>query len=408
MTNFNRIADKISKLSESQIQALFESMSNDNNILGSIIESLTSGILIADNDWIPIFSNKAGERFMQSGLWHDSPSENLRLFEITKDKNIAQFFKTCFELNKTNVSEEFTVATSNGTVRFVTVSVTPLVQNGRVSGNIIIIRDITEKRNQEILLRRMESLASLTNLAASVAHEIKNPLGAISIHIQLLQKSVAKARSSGGVLPDEKFLEKYLDIVNEEIDNLNKIVVDFLFAVRPVSAKLELLCPSDILKSLAEFLKPEYEAENIQLDIELDAEKTKLLLDEKLFREVIVNLSQNAIYAIKENSANISRGQFKIKAFVKDDKYLIELSDNGCGMTEETASKIFEPYYTTKASGTGLGLTTVYKIIKEFSGDITVKSAEGKGTVFCISLPVPQVTKRCLPYPGENEKDAQK
>ena len=406
MTNINRISGRISKLSDSQIQALFESMSNDNNVLSSIIESLTSGILVVDSNWNTIFSNKAGERFIMFGSHYDSSIEKIPLFEIVKDKDIAGFFKNCFDLNKTNVSEEFTVSTSNGTIRFVTITITPLISSEQLSGNVIIIRDITEKRNQEILLHRMESLASLTNLAASVAHEIKNPLGAISIHIQLLQKSIARARENGNEIPDKKFVENYLDIINEEIDNLNKIVVGFLFAVRPVSAKLELLHPAQIIKKLIDFLKPEYEKENIKVEVDLYSDEIKLLLDEKLFREVIVNLSQNAIYAIKENEANIEEGVFKLHTFVKDDKYIIEISDNGCGMSEEKMAKIFEPYYTTKATGTGLGLTTVYKIIKEFSGEINVKSEEKKGTSFTIMLPVPQLNKKLLSYRENENKDS--
>ena len=292
-----------------------------------------------------------------------------------------------------------------------------IVTNDKLNGSIIVVRDITEKRNQEILLRRMESLASLTNLAASVAHEIKNPLGAISIHIQLLQKAIAKARENEDILPDRKFVENYIDVVNEEIDNLNKIVVDFLFAVRPVSANLELLHPNSIIEKLIDFLKPEYEKEGISINVSLCPEDTRLLLDEKLFREIIVNLSQNAIHAIKEKSETDknttatksfnnrdleSIGIIEVTSVIRDDKYCLTITDTGCGIPKEKLNKIFEPYYTTKATGTGLGLTTVYKIVKEFKGDISVKSVTGEGTSFIISLPVPQLNKRLLAY---NESD---
>lgn len=399
MAKYNRISDKLAKLSESQIQSLFEILNDDNKMLMSIIESLTSGILVVNEQWISVLANKAIERFI---LFSKHPNEsvnlNCRLHEIIKDKSIASFFENCFVNNKTNVFEEFSVSTSGGTIKFITITVMPLICNKESCGNIIVVRDITQKRNQEILLHRMESLASLTNLAASVAHEIKNPLGAISIHIQLLQKSISKARQNDNLLPDKKFVENYLDVVNEEIDNLNKIVVDFLFAVRPVSANLELLHPNEIILKLVEFLKPEYEKEKIKIDVELCKENVKLLIDEKLFREVIVNLSQNAIYAINENLSNIENGMLLISSKLKDDKYILTISDNGCGMTEEKISKIFEPYYTTKATGTGLGLTTVYKIIKEFSGDIIVKSEEKKGTIFIISIPMPQLDKKLLAY----------
>lgn len=404
MSNFNtRISEKISKLSDSQIQGLFEAMSSDNQMLNSIIQSLTSGILIVNNDWIPVHLNKAVDRFV---LFTTDPldanNEKLSLSQIVKDEDISAFFKDCQELNKTNVSEEFTISKNGGSTRFITITVTPFLSNDELAGNIIIFRDITEKRSQEILLHRMESLASLTNLAASVAHEIKNPLGAISIHIQLLQKAIAKAREKDNQIPDKKFVENYLDIVNEEIDNLNKIVVDFLFAVRPVSANLELLHPNQIIEKLVDFLKPEYDKENIALEVELCKEDTRLLLDEKLFREVIVNLSQNAIYAIKENK-KVKKGLLNIKTYIKDDRYHLEISDNGCGMSQEKLSRIFEPYYTTKATGTGLGLTMVYKIIKEFSGDINVESEPDKGTAFFITIPVPQLDRRLLSFDAEKE-----
>lgn len=403
MTNSNtKIFEKISKLSDSQIQQLFEAMHTDNMMLSSIIESLTSGVIIVDNEWVPVLANKAAERFIPLSMHvYDANTDSLKLFKIVKDEDISKFFKSLSESNKTNVSEEFTLSTSGGNIRFITVSVTPLVTNEQLNGSIIVVRDITEKRNQEILLHRMESLASLTNLAASVAHEIKNPLGAISIHIQLLQKAIAKARENENQLPDKKFVENYIDVVNEEIDNLNKIVVDFLFAVRPVSANLELLHPNGVIEKLIDFLKPEYEKENIQLKVNLCPEDPRLLLDEKLFREVFVNLSQNAIHAIKDKHVSDSEGLIEVSSTVRDDKYLFTISDNGCGMPEDKLNKIFEPYYTTKATGTGLGLTTVYKIIKEFSGDITVKSVEGEGTSFILSIPVPQLNKRLLSYNEE-------
>lgn len=404
MTNFNtRIADKISKLSDSQLQTLFEALSSDNMMLSSIIESLTSGVMIVDNDWVPVLSNKAVERYVPLTMHtSDATAEGIQIFKLIKDKDISFFFKNCCELNKTNISEEFTVSTSSGTVRFITITVSPLITNDQLNGNIIVVRDITEKRNQEILLHRMESLASLTNLAASVAHEIKNPLGAISIHIQLLQKAIAKARDNEDKLPDKKFVENYIDVVNEEIANLNKIVVDFLFAVRPVSANLELLHPNAIIEKLIDFLKPEYEKENVKLNVALCPEDTRLLLDEKLFREVIVNLSQNAIHAVNEKNSPDQDKIIEITSVIRDDKYVLSITDNGCGISEEKLNKIFEPYYTTKATGTGLGLTTVYKIIKEFSGDISVKSIVGEGTSFIISIPVPQLNKKLLAY---NESD---
>ena len=112
-----------------------------------------------------------------------------------------------------------------------------------------------------------------------------------------------------------------------------------------------------------------------------------------------MNLSQNSLAAIKSKQENLDKvqtGLFKIECLCNDNKFLIIVSDNGCGMNSQTVSKIFEPYYTTKANGTGLGMTMVYKIVKEFSGEINVDSIENEGTVFTMSFPLPQKDTKLL------------
>ena len=193
-------------------------------------------------------------------------------------------------------------------------------------------------------------------------------------------------------MPGKKFVEDHIDVVNEEIEHLNKLVMDFLTAVRPVKATLELKDPDKILSDLVVFLKPEFNKSGIKMNFDPSGKSQRIMLDEKLFREVLVNLTQNAIAAMEGK-----RGALCIRSCVKEDNYLLTVQDNGSGMDEETSSHVFEPYYTTKANGTGLGLTTVYKIIKEFRGDIRVNSAKGRGTVFTITLPVPQHNIKLLP-----------
>ena len=397
MTSFNKsVAQKLSKLSDAQIQKLFYSIAGERDALSSIIDSLPLGLIILDKNYKLFLANKAAERALPFTVRPLPKNGSSYLWEFIGDQEIAGFLKSCFEKNKSSASEEFSFQTSGGSTRFTSITLSPLVREENLDGIIIAARDITERRNQEILLRRMESLAGLTNLAASVAHEIKNPLGAISIHIQLLQKAIKKARESDGQLPDQKFLEKYLEVVNDEISNLNKIVMDFLFAVRPVNANLELLQPNPLLQKFADFFAPEFSSKSVEIKTDLCAECPRLLLDQKLFREIVANLAQNALAAIQEKFAGQSGGLFEIHSAVQDGKFVILIKDNGAGMSAETVARVFEPYYTTKASGTGLGLTMVYKIVKEFSGDIQVESKEGQGTAFIITLPIPQTNTRLL------------
>lgn len=394
-----RINQKASKLSNEQLLSIINELYSENESLYSLIDSLSNGLLIVDNNFCLLRNNLIVESRIPFSVHLDEIKDsNNPLWEYIEDEEIAGFFKNCMEKEITNSTEEFSTVTSGGSVRFLNISISPLMQEGNLCGKIILVNDITHKKNQDVRLHRMENLANLTNLAAGMAHEIKNPLGAMSIHIQLIQKALVKARENDS-LPEKKFLENHLDVVNEEIEHLNKLVMDFLLAVRPVNANLELKIPDTIIKNVIEFIRPEFLNCGIQIETKFEGNSKKIMLDEKLFRDVIINLTQNSLAAIKtriaENQKNYS-GVFEIQTFINDNKYIIVLSDNGCGMNENTVSKIFEPYFTTKANGTGLGMTMAYKIVKEFSGEILVDSKENKGSKFTLSFPIPQKDTKLL------------
>lgn len=384
-----RITSKITKLPPEKIESIFDTLYSENENLISILESLNTGLMICDKNWNLQLANKAVDRFIPNKARKET-TQSIKIWDCIDDEDISEFIKTCAKKQKLNVSEEFTTVSNSGLSRIVSVTIQGFVQNSRLTGFIIKIDDITEKKSQEVLLRRIENLTSLTNLAASVAHEIKNPLGSISIHIQLIQKAIAKARSTDGKLPDEKFTDKYLAIVNEEIDRLNKIIVDFLFAVRPISAQIESVDINKLIESFIDLIVVEAEKQKISVKTELESGIPHLLIDSKLFRQILMNLGQNAIAAMKDG------GKILVSTQKKADKVLVTFSDTGIGMDKQTLSRIFEPYYTTKVTGTGLGLTMVYKIIKEFGGNIDVHSEVGEGTIFVITLPIPQTEKHLI------------
>lgn len=392
-----RVKQKAEKLSKEQVLSLLEDVADENESLYSVLESLSTGLLIIDDEFRLLRYNTIAESWLSfSEHLEDILGSDKVIWEYIKDEEIAAFLRKCMEKNITNSSEDFSTVTPGGSVRFLTITISPLVNEGELNGKVILVRDITEKKNQDILLHRMENLANLTNLAAGMAHEIKNPLGAISIHIQLIQKALEKARENQDKLPPPKFVENHIDIVNDEIDHLNKLVMDFLLAVRPIKAQLELKDPDKLIDGLVSFFKPEFNKEGIQVDFRESAGQKKILLDEKLFRDVIMNISQNALAALRTKYQGREGGRFSIINKIEGNKFIITILDNGCGMSDETVAKIFEPYYTTKANGTGLGMTMVYKIIKEFSGEIIVDSKEGEGTAFTISFPIPQKDAKLL------------
>lgn len=394
----NRVIDMLPKLSAEEVQRVLKAVSNKNRMLDSIIESLSTGLIIVDRSWKVLQKNKAAKRLLFTMPIDENRLEKEPIWELLSEPEISEWLKETFESQKSNVREDFTTTSSDGSVRFLTVSVISFVKETEISGNIIRIEDVTQQKSKDVLLRRMENLAGLTNLAAGMAHEIKNPLGAISIHIQLIQKAIQKSRNKDGMLPEKKFLEDHLDIVNDEISKLNDLVMDFLFAVRPVNAQVTLSNPDSVIENISDFLRPEFEKSKVALKTVLCPEKIRLLIDEKLLRQVLINIAQNAFAAIqsKMNSEECFEGEIAFSSEIKQDHYELVISDNGCGMDKETQNRIFEPYFTTKANGTGLGMTMVYKIIKEFNGDIQVQSELGKGSAFKISLPIPQTETKLL------------
>ncbi|OJF77654.1 MAG: two-component sensor histidine kinase [Treponema sp. CETP13] len=417
MKNFvKRATAKVSKLAPDQVEKLFDSITIENEAMDAVIESLGTGLMVCNLDWQLIMSNKALERMIPlkqrySEYRYAESVSPYPVWEIVTEPNIASFLKSCSQSQKNYFSEEFEISISENVIRILTINIMPLVQQKKMSGYILKVEDISEERKKEIRMRRMENLASLTNLAASVAHEIKNPLGAISIHIQLMQKAIKKSRSGDGKLPPQNITEHYLEIVNDEIERLNQIVVDFLYAVRPLKATLEPIDPNEYLKNFASFIRTELTDKNIDLELKLMEKPPHIMVDVKLFKQVLMNLVQNAIAAMlnKEDCDSYEleeKGSSKlwIGTHVKDDRFYFTIIDNGCGMNEETQKRIFEPYFTTKAKGTGLGMTMVYKIVREFSGDISVKSFLGEGTCFVISIPVPQKELRLLEYTKTKNK----
>ena len=393
-----KVIQFLPKLSDEQVKRVLLEVSNEHQLLLSLIDSLPTGIIIVSKDWKIRQLNKFAERTVFSSVMDDSKYDAEPVWAYISEPEIRDFLKNACENNLSNIVEEFSVSDRNSSVKFLVVSVMPFISEKVLSGSIIKIEDITQKRKKEIFQRRMEHMNGLTTLAAEMAHEIKNPLAAISIHIQLIQKAVQKKRNSDGKLPDKKFLEEHLEIVNQEVDVLNKLVMDFLFAVRPVKPNLSLIDPSSVIEDIIKFCKPEFEKNSVDFSFIPSEKRQRILIDEKLFRDVVMNITGNALHAVKSKFSENSESNLKTneKALIEisnnyiDENYVLKISDNGCGMDEETLSKVFEPYFTTKASGTGLGLTMSYKIIKEFNGDISVESEKGKGTIFTIKIPVPQ------------------
>jgi signal transduction histidine kinase len=375
-----------------QVKAIVNDLVEGNKVLETVLSSLPAGIMVSDINHELLFINTQARRFLKiSG----NDFLERKIWKAVGDKDISKFIEKNL-ISQDRIDEKDFNIQIGDIVKTLALSILPLVDRGKIKGSFISLEDVTEKRAAAFRLRRAESLASLTTLAAGVAHEIKNPLGSISIHIQLMQKCL---NSENEVCKDD--LMEYLNVVNEEVDRLNQIVVNYLFAVRPMETDPKCHCINSLIEELIDFIHYELEQDSIEIIKNLAEDLPELRLDEKLIKQAFLNIIKNAQASMADDEQG---GLLKISSYKVNDAVAVSISDTGPGIPEEIKNKIFEPYFTTKDNGSGLGLTLVYKIMKEHSAEIQLKSVEGEGTIFTFIFPIPQKEQRLLSWDGEQRE----
>ncbi|MGD1816772.1 MAG: two-component system sensor histidine kinase NtrB [Pleomorphochaeta sp.] len=393
MHNFvKRALEKIEQLDINQIVQLIEREDSYITNLEQVLDNLSQGIILLNNRKKVVYVNKVAK--VLPPVIRKNSYEGDSIFNIIQDKNILKYLQV--EFNKIGYNDEDSEFNYQWgeEIRTIVLNVEKLsdsdFESSEDNGYILVFEDITVSRRNEARLRRSENLASMTTMAAGVAHEIKNPLAAMSIHLQLLTKAFERKTTLN--MDDAS---RYINVLSEEIERLNSIVVDFLFAVRPMDTKLKLTSVSKSISEICDFVEPELKENHVKLIRDIKS-TPKVELDANLFRQALLNIIKNAMNAIEK------KGTIRVCVKLMGDDVVITVKDSGKGMSPETQNKIFEPYFTTKASGTGLGLTVVYKVIKEHKGDIRVKSELNKGSEFIINLPVPHSERLAIDDSWEN------
>jgi signal transduction histidine kinase len=224
----------------------------------------------------------------------------------------------------------------------------------------------------------LDQYTEIARLAGGLAHEIKNPLSTIRLNMELLGEDLGEAKT-----PAERRALKRVEVVQRECQRLQALLDDFLNYAKVRRLQLE---PSDLnhqIEDVLDFFAPEAEEAGVQIVRYLDPDLPSVLLDREAFRRALLNLIINARQAMPDG------GQIVVRTAPVDNHVAIYLIDTGHGMDDRTASKMFEAFFSTKPSGSGLGLPTTQKIIAGHGGRISVQSEVGRGTQFTIELPVP-------------------
>src|SRR2546429_2652052 len=249
----------------------------------------------------------------------------------------------------------------------------------------MILRDITESRRTAQQTIESERFNALTLLAAGVAHEIGNPLNSLHIHLQLMERSVQNLDDGA-----KAELQQSIDVARSEINRLDSIVTQFLRAIRPSRPQLQPENINAIVEEAVRFFSAEIEARDIVVETELRSDLPSLQLDRDQMKQAFYNVIKNSFEAMKR------RGILRIRTDMDESHIRVSFIDTGGGMSAETLSHVFEPFYTTQESRTGLCLLIVRRCVREHGGELAIESTEGKGLTLTIRLPFKEQRVRML------------
>lgn len=388
-----KILERIERLSTDQIETFLGRMVREKEFLEAVFNALTEGVVVCDGRERIVYANDAGK--MMLGLPEPTSRKGEPLSRFLRHPELktlaVDFFQHGVPVRQRGVEVGSTKK------RFLSVSIVPVRdEKGMQTHSVWIVADNTEMQQRLDEAQESRRLESLMTLTAGVAHEIKNPLNSMNIHAQLLSRGLE--RSPGTITAEDIGRMKHSSgVILEEISRLTGIVNQFIGAVRPVRPDLRKTNVNELLVSVAELIGPECQERGISLIVEPDNDLPKLLLDPEQMRQALLNLAKNAVEAVTpENAPPVEDPRIVLRSFLKSDHALLEVADNGVGIAEENHRRIFEPYHTTKITGTGLGLMVVNRIARAHRGVIGLTSRPGLGTVFHLALPLDERPVRLL------------
>ncbi|MEE4242457.1 MAG: ATP-binding protein [Desulfopila sp.] len=332
-----------------------------------LVSSLPVGLIATDNDGnIRIFNQSAEEMVgvSASRVLGKDPQKVLprELADELSQKNISS--------NKEEQKEILLGEGENSKRSLVTLALPVVDSKNRFAGNTLLIQDISRIKNLQRELRRSERLAALGKMAAGVAHELRNPLSSIKGLALLLKAKVQKDQQGNDTA----------DILVREVERLNRSIGELLDYARPHKLQLKKVNICQVLDKAISLVHADLQSLEIDLQSESNGQHY-VLGDRDKLNQVFLNLLLNAIQAMNDG------GILQIRTFAEDGRVICQVEDSGCGLDEENVAKVFDPYFTTKSDGTGLGLAMSAKIVEEHSGIIEFRSSIGHGTVVKVSLP---------------------
>jgi signal transduction histidine kinase len=376
-----KLIGRLGKIGPEDVQNYFLRLAQEKGFLETVFNSIQEGIIVTDSKGRITYLNNAAcqlfglEANDSIGKRLDERVRGLDWNALSQESAVSRDMEIFYPANRfinfysVPLVIERQTAESEPDGRKIDIS-------GEKVGHAIILRDITESRRSEQQTIESERLNALTLLAAGVAHEIGNPLNSLNIHLQLIER---EARKLDGAKRGE--LQESVEVARAEVNRLDSIITQFLRAIRPTHPQLRPENVNSIVEEAVRFFAPEIKDRDIVVEQELRSDLPLIDIDRDQMKQAFYNVIKNSFEAMK------ARGILRIRTDKDDSHVLIKFTDTGGGISAENLSRVFEPYFTTKTSGTGLGLLIVRRIVREHGGELSIESSEGKGLTLTIRLP---------------------
>ena len=389
-TFLDKLLSRLDRLGPDRMQSVLMRLIREKGFLEKVFEALQEGVIILTPEGQATFINRAAGR-----LFGVDPAASVGrpLHEII----VGLQWKGFVGDGSLAISRDLEIFYPEN--RFLNLYAAPITDEGDTPapdddqplGCVLLIRDLTQTRRLTEEKMESERLNTLTLLAAGVAHEIGNPLNSLNIHLQLLERKLRKISPTS-----HDSVREQLEVARGEIKRLDLIIAQFLAAIRPTLPQLE---PDDLnrlIRDAVRVLEPEIKDRRLHLKLELNSALPLLPLDATQMKQAFYNLIRNAAQATPPG------GQITIRSDLSEFQATVTVTDTGTGIPADQMGHMFEPFHTTKRSGTGLGLLIVRRIVREHGGEIAIESAEHKGTRITIHLPLGPRPIRMLPAGGDS------
>ncbi|HZQ45735.1 MAG TPA: ATP-binding protein [Verrucomicrobiae bacterium] len=403
----DKVLGRIGRLDAEGLQSVVQRLASERSFLETLFNTIEDGVLVVDENGRILYFNQAVTQLI--GL-KASDAEGQPITEYLPELDWQKLFRLDAVGGQRVARHEFEVSFPRP--RFLRLYAAPL--DGEAAGSsglALILHDATEARQKTFEAIESERIQALTLLAASVAHEIGNPLNALHIHLQLMERQIKKLKSTpashpaavgrrnarshvdvvgGETMEIAQKLEQYLEVAKGEINRLDYIITQFLQAIRPSPPQLRPASLNDIVQKTLALMRPELENRGLTIKEKLARRLTNVAVDSAQIQQVLVNLIKNASQAMTKG------GVLTLQTGESLDGAWVSVADTGGGIPQEQINRIFDPFYTTKKKGTGLGLMIVQRIVRAHGGRIELESHVGRGTTFRIWFPFNDRPRRLL------------